>query len=343
MTYEVRSYEDYLKYPAPHIRGPDLIKMQLPPVKWAVENLISQGVTLLAGPPKCGKSTLITDIGLSVASGAKAFGKLGVQQGTVLYFALEPTLQDLQAELEIMMQGEEIPEDFIIIPRCPSLAEGGKEVIEQDLKYYSDTVMVIIDTMGRMRGTVLPTREYSYAFNLEDMNFWAELSKTHNANIILIHHTKRSERKRKDEEESNHIDEVLGSRAIVGSADTLLIMKEYKSPKTISFTGRSSKRLIYRDGRSPLIEPKVIQTGFDHSTHRSKLEGGIVDNSQERAEILEAVLKLHSEGKHVVQPKEVAEYLKKDNTGAVRKLMLAMIHADPPQLVKKDYGKYCLP
>jgi RecA-family ATPase len=58
---------------------------------------VPEGCILLAGPPKVGKSWLTLGLGLSVASGGKALGRIDVTAGQVLYLALEDTPRRLKA------------------------------------------------------------------------------------------------------------------------------------------------------------------------------------------------------------------------------------------------------
>ena len=52
----------------------DLQKMTLPEPRWIVPGLIPEGVTLLAGKPRVGKSWLALDLAIAVATGAEALG-----------------------------------------------------------------------------------------------------------------------------------------------------------------------------------------------------------------------------------------------------------------------------
>src|SRR6476660_6508836 len=63
----------------------DLMAMEFPPPKWAVPGIIAEGASLLAGPPKVGKSWMSLGLGLAVAAGTTAFGSIPVQAGPVLY------------------------------------------------------------------------------------------------------------------------------------------------------------------------------------------------------------------------------------------------------------------
>ena len=56
---------------------------------WAVVGIIAEGLTLLVGPPKLGKSWFALNIAVAIAAGGKALGRIGVEGGDVLYLALE--------------------------------------------------------------------------------------------------------------------------------------------------------------------------------------------------------------------------------------------------------------
>ena len=64
----------------------NLAAMQFPPVRWAVEGLIAEGVNILAGRPKLGKSWLALGAAVAIASGGQFLG-VPVEQGPVLYLA----------------------------------------------------------------------------------------------------------------------------------------------------------------------------------------------------------------------------------------------------------------
>ena len=48
---------------------PQLLNMDFPPPSWLVPNMIPQGLTLLAGRPKAGKSFFALEVSLAIASG----------------------------------------------------------------------------------------------------------------------------------------------------------------------------------------------------------------------------------------------------------------------------------
>src|SRR6266566_7408783 len=80
------------KRPAPRLKvvnAEDLRRMVFPPLQWVLEGLLPAGCTLLTGRAKDGKSMLAWNLCIAVATGGIALGRESVEQGSVLYLALE--------------------------------------------------------------------------------------------------------------------------------------------------------------------------------------------------------------------------------------------------------------
>jgi RecA-family ATPase len=62
--------KEWRKHTAPTtMTAAELMDKELPPVKWAVSGVLPEGVTILAGKPKMGKSWLALGLCVSVAAG----------------------------------------------------------------------------------------------------------------------------------------------------------------------------------------------------------------------------------------------------------------------------------
>lgn len=55
-----------------------LLSKNLPEQQWVIPDLIPEGFTIIAGPPKIGKSWLVLNVAISVSSGCRAFGDIQV-------------------------------------------------------------------------------------------------------------------------------------------------------------------------------------------------------------------------------------------------------------------------
>src|SRR4051794_1052552 len=67
----------------------DLLGHEFPEIRYAIPNLIAEGLNLLIGAPKLGKSWFAMNISAAVAFGGIALGRIRVERGEVLYLALE--------------------------------------------------------------------------------------------------------------------------------------------------------------------------------------------------------------------------------------------------------------
>ena len=66
----------------------DLLARDLPPLRWIVPDVIPEGTTIIAAPPKIGKSCLVYQIAVEASIGGELLGRR-VKPGSVLYLALE--------------------------------------------------------------------------------------------------------------------------------------------------------------------------------------------------------------------------------------------------------------
>lgn len=63
------------------------------PIEFVVDDLLAQGLYILAGAPKVGKSWLALEMCLSIAKGEKVLG-LKTSQGTALYLCLKTAFSE---------------------------------------------------------------------------------------------------------------------------------------------------------------------------------------------------------------------------------------------------------
>jgi hypothetical protein len=107
----------------------ELMAVSFPEPTWAVPGIIAEGVTLLAGPPKVGKSWMSLGLGLSIAAGLPALGSIAVEAGPVLYLALEDTPRRLQSRMRTVLAGRPAPSTLTLDTYCPPLPNGGDQYI----------------------------------------------------------------------------------------------------------------------------------------------------------------------------------------------------------------------
>ena len=74
------------------IDGETLMDMKLPPTKFCVDTLLPQGLCILGGASKIGKSWWVLDLCVRIAKGEPMWD-LKTTGGTTLYLCLEDTLR----------------------------------------------------------------------------------------------------------------------------------------------------------------------------------------------------------------------------------------------------------
>ncbi len=104
----------------------DLMAHEPPPVRWAVPGLAPEGVTLLAGKAKMGKSWLVLALCIATAAGGAALGKVPVERGQALYLALEDNPRRLYNRLGKLLGGGEPPMGSTWLPSGPGSARGAR-------------------------------------------------------------------------------------------------------------------------------------------------------------------------------------------------------------------------
>jgi hypothetical protein len=217
-----------------------LAAMNLPEPVVVVPDLIVEGLTLFVGKPKFGKSFIALDLGMAVASGRPALNARAVPTGDVLYIAAEDNWRRLRDRLDKMLGvgagvgvGHSLPHRFFLQTQCRPLDQGGFADIVEWLDAHPETRMIIIDPLAKIR----PARKSSqsaYDGDYEALGALQRLAIERHIAIVIVHHT------RKIASLDDIFDDVSGTQALIGCADTTLIMRRQRGDTiaTLFVTGR---------------------------------------------------------------------------------------------------------
>ena len=118
------------------------------PVPFLVDELLPEGLHILAGAPKIGKSWLALWLCLCVSQG-QALWNFATTQGEVLYLSLEDSFQRIQTRLFDVT--EDAPPTLHFAIMADTLKRGLEQQIEQFLTEHPATKLVVIDTLQRVR------------------------------------------------------------------------------------------------------------------------------------------------------------------------------------------------
>lgn len=210
------------------IDGESLMSLPLSPPSFVVDTLLSQGLHLLAGSPKVGKSWLALWLAVTVAKGEAVWG-MGVKRGTTLYLCLEDSVLRIQNRLfEIT---EDAPDSVHFCTECGPIGQGLEEQVEDFLSAHLDTVLVIIDTLQMVR----PIHDATYANDYRDLSVLKRLADKRGIAILLIHHLRK-------ESADDVFNRISGTTAISGAVDSSFTLVEDKRG-----SGRAKLFCIGRD------------------------------------------------------------------------------------------------
>ena len=230
------------------IDGETLMSQPLTPLNFVVDTLLSQGLHILAGSPKVGKSWLALWLAVTVAKGDPVWG-MGVKQGTTLYLCLEDSTLRIQNRLfEIT---EDAPASVHFTTNSDTLGNGLEEQLRAFLAEHPDTVLVIIDTLQMIRGTGY---DNTYANDYRDLSALKRIADAHGIAILLIHHL----RKLHDDDPMNMIS---GSTGLSGAADSTFVLQKHSRLANIAS--------LHCTGRD--IPDRTLKLEFGEEDHVWKL------------------------------------------------------------------------
>lgn len=284
----------------------DLLAADLPEPRWAVPDLIPEGLTILAGRPKKGKSRLALDIALSVASGLPALGHFDVDNGgDVLFAGLEDGPRRLQERLQDMLGKRPAPPTLELWIDIPKLGEGCEEAVERWIAEHPNARLIWIDTYQRIRKPATGRDGNPYAIDYQEAARLQTIAMAGRVAVGLILHT------RKPVGGADPFDDVLGSTGNTAAADALMLLQTEH--------GRADAKLLVT-GRD--IEQAEHALASDSISGRWARIGQASDvrRSGQREAILSA---LRAVGTRGLKPVEIA-HATKQRSGNVRYLLMRM-------------------
>ncbi len=233
------------------------------PVSFVVDDLLPQGLHLLAGAPKIGKSWLALWLCLCAARG-KPLWTFATRPCEVLYLCLEDSFQRIQSRLFDLT--EDAPASVHFSTNSDTLGKGLEEQLCSFLVEHPDTVLVIIDTLQMIRGAGY---DNTYANDYRDLSVLKHIADTHGIAILLIHHLRK-------ELADDVFSRISGTTAISGAVDssfTLVEEKRGSGKAKLSCIGRD---IEYRELTLERNAENVWELVSDSRTQPELLGGRIV-------------------------------------------------------------------
>lgn len=272
-------------YEVTGIPASKLMEMSFPEMRWAIPGILPEGVSILAGKPKKGKSILSSNIGIDIASKNKVLGQICVEQGTVLYFALEDSHRRLQDRLGLMLQDTNAPKQLILYTSLPESQRF--EFLEWEIKRHPDIRLVVIDTLAIFSSDKKPATQYSYDYDYQKIIKFKQLGDSNHVSILLIHHVRK-------QESGDVMDTILGTRGLTGASDGLLVMADGGGQSNCNLTviGRDIEEATY----ALKLNPDTLRWGIIGTAREIK-------STPKKQKIYDTL----KQNEHPLSPKMIAE------------------------------------
>lgn len=212
-------------------------------LNWLVEGLLTVGgLSIVAGPPKSGKSTIVRQLAVAVSRGS-SFLDRKTQAGPVLYLALEEQAEMLNADFRKLGAN---PADPIFVHVGGALG--------------NDTIHDLNDAVAQVQPALVVIDTFALFANVRSLDNYGEINpilarirkiaRDNQTHVLLIHHSRKS---------GHGAGSILGSQAIHGAVDNAISFNQQDDTRFISTSQR---------GGRPIVNVEAV---FDPKTNTYKL------------------------------------------------------------------------
>lgn len=217
---------------------------------FVVDGLIPTGLILFCGSQKIGKSWLMLKLCLCVSQGIPLWD-MPTREGDVLYLCLEDTFCRIQDRLFRLTDEASSRLHFAVA--SDKLSDGLIVQLEDYLKEYPDSRLIVIDTLQKVRTA---SKDNAYASDYGDISLIKDFADRHSLAVIVVHHIRK-------QNDSDVFNKVSGTTGLTGSADaTFVLQQESRASNAAKLyvTGRDTPyqefTLRFRDCSWELVERK---------------------------------------------------------------------------------------
>ena len=217
---------------------------------FVVDGLIPTGLILFCGSQKIGKSWLMLKLCLCVSQGIPLWD-MPTREGDVLYLCLEDTFCRIQDRLFRLTDEASSRLHFAVA--SDKLSDGLIVQLEDYLKEYPDSRLIVIDTLQKVRTA---SKDNAYASDYGDISLIKDFADRHSLAVIVVHHIRK-------QNDSDVFNKVSGTTGLTGSADATFVLEQESRASNAAklyVTGRDTPyqefTLRFRDCSWELVERK---------------------------------------------------------------------------------------
>lgn len=216
-----------------------LMRQSFPAVAYVVPGMISEGLTLLVGAPKVGKSWMVLAVASAVARGSHALGSIRLDSPRpVLYMALEDGPRRLQNRMRTLEEEGSTGLHFATSVHRDDVLNVVSAFID---RHRDERPVVLLDTLGKVMPPALPgendyQRDYRVGSALK-----ATMDNVPGSAVIVVHHTNKAVH-------DDFLNAVSGTQGLAGAADTIVLLRRERTKATgvLSVTSRDAAEGEYQ-------------------------------------------------------------------------------------------------
>src|SRR5439155_7028780 len=197
--------------------------------RWLVKDrLVMSGLSLVAGKPKAGKSTVVRCLALAIAKGDKKWlGGFDVEMpaAPVIYLAFEEKADEVRSHFKMLAPHDEALPIYMHFGGAPTF--NPEKWLKNEIEIIRPA-LVIIDPLFKFLTRVRDGNDYATMSGA--LQPLLDLARTTNTHICAVHHLGKSDRPDGDD--------MLGSTSILGIADAALLLKKRGNTRILSTAQR---------------------------------------------------------------------------------------------------------
>jgi AAA domain len=280
------------------IKTNDLMAKDFPSIQWAIPGFVPEGLSILAGRQKLGKSWLAFDWAIAVATGGIAMGSIECRCGDVLYIDMENGERRIQRRINALLPDRKsLPElgRLKFATESPSLNDGFIDALDDWRTSVLEPKLVVVDVLQRIKPAgSLSRNSYENDYSIiSPLQRWAT---DHGVAAVLITHTRKGGA-------DDPLEAVTGSNGLSACADATLVLDRKAEGATLYVRGRD-------------VEERDDAMRFDQGRWWVMGDAAEVHNTSERS----AYIELLREAKEPMGPSDIAAALGK-NANEVKQML----------------------
>jgi hypothetical protein len=221
------------------INAETLLGMEFEPLEYVIPGYVVEGLTVLAGKPKLGKSWWAYDASVAVATGGKAMGTVDCDQGDVLYLALEDNRRRVKDRLLTLCPARKVQgvnlDRLTVRTVAPRIDTGLMAELDKWRLSSANPRLVIIDVFLKVR----PPRkkgEDPYSADYDAVTPLQRYASEHRLAVVLVTHTRKMAA-------DDPLEAVSGTNGVTGAADAVLVLNRDAKGTTLYGRGRDIEEI----------------------------------------------------------------------------------------------------